>query len=289
MVVSIRDALRDAVGRIEKIGAQTPLLDAEVLLCHVLSVDRLYLVINGEKPLTEEEFINYQKNVEKRLVGVPVQYIVGKQEFMGMDFHVKEGVLIPRGDTEILVETVLEWIEINKKDEDVVIADIGTGSGVIAISLAKLVKNSKVYAVDISPRALEVAEKNAKHHGLNLCFLEGNLLKPLEDLGVKLDILVSNPPYIPKKDITSLQVEVACYEPSLALDGGEDGLDFYRRLVDGAWSPLKPGGLLAFEIGHDQAHAVERLIEENGHYANIKRIKDLAGIERVIAAEKRRT
>ncbi len=287
MVVSIREVLRDAVSRIEKIGAQTPLLDAEVLLCTVLSVDRLYLVINGEKKLTEEQFIKYQRYVEKRTVGVPVQYIVGNQEFMGMDFYVEEGVLIPRPDTEILVEAVLEWInEKTDKSRITIIADIGTGSGAIALSLAKMAEKSKVYAVDISSKALKVAKLNSDTHGLNsVIFLEGNLLEPLKEAQIELDVLVSNPPYIPKKDITELQVEVACYEPLLALDGGEDGLYFYRKLVDEGWVLLRNGGIIAFEVGHDQAEGVERLLFENKHYKNIKRIKDLAGIERVIIAE----
>lgn len=287
MHVSVGEALRDAARRIEKIGAQTPLLDAEVLLCHVLSVDRLYLIVNGDKKLTEEQFIRFQKSVEKRLVGVPVQYIIGHQEFMGINFHVEEGVLIPRGDTEILVETVLNWT--NKKrprHESIRIGDIGTGSGAIILSILKFIDNALGYAVDISPKALEIAKKNAELHGItSVTFLQGNLLEPIKEAGVKLDVLVSNPPYIPRKDITGLQVEVACHEPLLALDGGEDGLDFYRILVDEGWPLLKPNGLLALEIGHDQAHRVAELLNENGHYQNIQRVKDLAGIERVITAE----
>ena len=287
--MNIREALRYAVERIEGIGAQTPLLDAEVLLCAVLSVDRLYLVINGFEPLTEEQLHRYENSIGQRMRGVPVQYIVGTQEFMGMDFHVEEGVLIPRPDTEILVETVIEWIKtMNRLDELVKIADIGTGSGAIALSLAKLVEKADVYAVDISPKALKVARMNGDALQVtSVKFLLGNLLDPLKEFGIegKLDVLVSNPPYIPKAVIKELQVEVASYEPLLALDGGEDGLDFYRRLIGEGWSLLKKGGLLAMEIGHDQANDIEALVMESGRYKNVRRMKDLAGIERVITAE----
>jgi len=288
--VNIREALRYAVERIEGIGAQTPLLDAEVLLCAILSVDRLYLVINGAEPLTEEQLHRYQNSIETRMAGVPVQYIVGTQEFMGMDFHVEEGVLIPRSDTEILVEAVIEWInEMNSLDEPVKIADLGTGSGAIALSLAKLVEKANVYAVDISPKALKVAQMNGDELQVtSVAFLLGNLFDPLKELGIegKLDVLVSNPPYIPEGIIKGLQVEVACYEPLLALDGGEDGLNFYRRLIGEGWFFLKTGGLLAMEIGHDQADDIEALVMESGRYKNVRRIKDLAGIERVITAER---
>ncbi len=288
--MNIREALRYAVERIEGIGAQTPLLDAEVLLCAILSVDRLYLVINGAEPLTEEQLHRYQNSIETRMAGVPVQYIVGTQEFMGMDFHVEEGVLIPRSDTEILVEAVIEWInEMNSLDEPVKIADLGTGSGAIALSLAKLVEKANVYAVDISPKALKVAQMNGDELQVtSVAFLLGNLFDPLKELGIegKLDVLVSNPPYIPEGIIKGLQVEVACYEPLLALDGGEDGLNFYRRLIGEGWFFLKTGGLLAMEIGHDQADDIEALVMESGRYKNVRRIKDLAGIERVITAER---
>ena len=290
MTVKIRDALKEAVDRIVRTGSQTPLLDAEVLLCSILAVDRLYLIINGNQLLTEEQLHKFQLYIKKRMAGVPVQYIVGRQEFMGLDFLVEEGVLIPRPDTEILVESVLEWIsEKHGKTGTVRIADIGTGSGAIAISLAKLVIGSDVYAVDISPKAIKIAGINREKHQVmsKTTFLLGDLLDPLKDAGLwnKLDVLVSNPPYIPIGDIPQLQLEVAGYEPILALDGGADGLDFYKRLVEEGWALLKNGGLLAFEMGHNQADDIKKLLEENGRYTNIRIIRDLAGIQRVITAE----
>ena len=290
MGVTINEILKEAASRIKEMGAQTPLLDAEVLLCEVLQIDRLHLIINREQIMTDSQLLAFEKYVQKRLAGVPVQYIVGRQEFMGMDFYVEEGVLIPRPDTEILVEAVMKWIKENHENSYVIkIADIGTGSGAISVSLAKLLSNAYVYAVDLSPKALKITKLNCLKHQVekHMEFLLGDLLTPLREIGLMhtLDVLVSNPPYIPKKDIGKLQVEVASYEPTMALDGGLDGLDFYRRLVDEGWVFLRKGGLLAFEVGHDQAKAVENLIQSSGRYKNIKIINDLAGIQRVVMAE----
>lgn len=287
--VTIGEALRDAVSRVEKIGTHTPMLDAEVLLCDVLNTDRLHLIINKEQCITDAQLRVFGEYVEKRLAGVPVQYIIKSQEFMGMEFYVEEGVLIPRPDTEILVEAILEWVKEKHGTKNVRIADIGAGSGAISISLAKLSDSAFVYATDISPKALEITKINSQKHQVEnrMEFLSGDLLTPLRELGINnLDVLVSNPPYIPTEDIGKLQVEVACYEPALALDGGADGLDFYRSLVHEGWHFLKEGGLLAFEVGHDQALAVKNLIIISGKYNNIKIIKDLAGIQRVVTAKR---
>ncbi|WZL73590.1 peptide chain release factor N(5)-glutamine methyltransferase [Clostridiaceae bacterium 35-E11] len=287
MAIKIQEALQQAVAQIEQTKVQTPLLDAEVLLCHVLDLDRLYLYLQRNQELTYRQWEQYTAFVDKRVMGVPVQYIIHKQEFMGLDFYVEEGVLIPRPDTEILVETIIQWTQKNMhQQEGITIVDLGTGSGGITVSLAKYIPNAFVHSVDISPKALKIGMKNAESHGVKerTQFLQGDLFGPLEKAQMqnKVDILVSNPPYIPKDEIDKLQVEVAKYEPRLALDGGIDGLDFYRRIIDAGYIFLKNDGFIGLEVGHDQADAVKRLMEEKGTYKAIEKIKDLAGIERVV-------
>jgi release factor glutamine methyltransferase len=284
-MVSINCALRDAVDSLNG-KASTPLLDAQVLLAHVLHTDKLYLIVNKDRILTEKEHDEYNKLVKKRLEGVPVQYLVKNQEFMGLDFYVEEGVLIPRPDTEILIEKVLDNIDKGKKYN---IVDIGTGSGAITVSLAKLIPNSFVYSIDICRKALEIGRKNAKKHGVldKIHFLHGSIFKPLDEINLKgkVDILVSNPPYIPTKDIENLQIEVSKYEPKTALDGGEDGLRFYREIIDKAPEYLKNEGFIALEIGYDQAEKVVDLMKEKKCYNGIEVTKDLAGIDRVISGK----
>ncbi|MEW9123827.1 MAG: peptide chain release factor N(5)-glutamine methyltransferase [Thermotaleaceae bacterium] len=293
MGMTVGETLKNAADQLSEKKARTPLLDAEVLLCAVLKLDRLYLYIQRNRQLTEKEEEDFKSMLTKRLEGMPVQYILGHQEFMGLDFYVEEGVLIPRPDTEILVETVLGWVKekgLSKADVPPwTIVDLGTGSGAITVSLAKYIPNSALYSVDISQRALAIGEKNAVHNGVagQIRFLEGDLFQPLEEKGLegKIDILVSNPPYIPRRDIEGLQVEVAGYEPVLALDGGEDGLDFYRRIIAEGLRFLRQGGFMALEVGHDQAETVMSLMKERGSYGHIQKHKDLAGIERVVTAE----
>ncbi|MDF2545637.1 MAG: prmC [Anaerosolibacter sp.] len=291
-MVRIQDALREAVERLEAINIMTPLLDAEVLLCHVLDMDRLFLYVHRDRELTEDQLKTYSSMVAKRLEGVPVQYIVNKQEFMSLDFYVEEGVLIPRPDTEILVESVLAWAKEQGDQHNLIIADLGTGSGAITVSLAYYLRESFVYSVDISPKALSIGRKNAKILGVEerIGFVHGDLFEPLREKGLEncLDILVSNPPYIPKKEIDKLQTEVAKYEPKLALDGGEDGLDFYRRIIDEAYVFLKNGGLIALEVGHDQGETIKKMMEHKNIYADIRKIKDLSDIERVVVATVRK-
>lgn len=285
MGITIKKALEEAVEKL-KTKVFTPLLDAQVILCHILQVDRLYLIINKDIILTNEQILEYRRLIEKRFCGVPVQYITGIQEFMGLEFYLEEGVLIPRPDTEILIEKVLDSID---KDGKYNIIDIGTGSGAITVSLAKYIQNSYVYSIDISQKALDIARKNAMKNDVlsKISFLNGSLFKPLEDIGIseKIDILVSNPPYIPTRDIDNLQIEVSKFEPKLALDGGEDGLDFYRDIIDKAPRVLKNNGLIALEVGHDQARRVIDLMEEKKKYVDIEITKDLAGIERVVSGK----
>lgn len=282
-MMTIHKVLKEATGRLGEISA-TPLLDAQVLLCHVLEVERLYLIINKDRALTNKETFEYNEMIEKRLDGMPVQYIIRNQEFMGLDFYVEEGVLVPRPDTEILIEKILDSIDPDGKYN---IVDIGTGSGAITVSLAKFIKNAHVYSIDISMKALNIARKNAHTHGVTskISFLNGSLFEPLENIDIKgnVDVLVSNPPYIPSEEIRKLQIEVAKYEPRIALDGGVDGLDFYRKIVDNGPEYLRSGGILALEVGHDQARKVADLMKEKNRYVEIQITKDLAGIERVVS------
>jgi len=284
-MTTIHEALKDAEERL-KDKACTPLLDAQVILCHVLNEDRLYIIVNRDRILTDEDVYKYNKLIEKRIKGVPVQYLTGRQEFMGLEFCVEEGVLIPRPDTEILIEKILDFVDENTRYN---IVDIGTGSGAITVSLAQFIKKAYIYSIDISKKALEVAMKNAYNHGVmsRISFLSGDLFEPLENIDIKgkVDILVSNPPYIPTEEIERLQVEVSKYEPIIALDGGNDGLDFYRDIIDKAPEYLRKGGFLALEVGHDQARRVIELMEEKDRYVDIQITKDLAGIERVVSAK----
>ncbi len=284
-MVTIQSALEDAIKKLT--ASRTPLLDAQIILAHILNKDRLYILVNKDKILTEEEYTEYNKMIEKRLLGVPVQYIVKNQEFMGLDFYIDEGVLIPRPDTEILIEKVLSHIDEN---EEYTIIDIGTGSGAITVSLAKYINYSKIYSVDISDTAIGIAKRNAKTHDVldKIEFLKGSLFDPLENRNIKgnIDIIVSNPPYIPTKNIENLQIEVSKHEPKIALDGGEDGLFFYRKIIEYSKEYLKKGGLIALEVGHDQAKSVADIIKNHKAYKNIETTKDLAGIERVVSAKK---
>ena len=218
--------------------------------------------------------------INDRLNGRPIAYIVKNREFMALDFYVEEGVLIPRPDTEPLVEEV---IELSKGMKDVTIVDIGTGSGAISVSLAKYIKNSYVYSLDISDKALSIGKKNAVNNEVDdkIEFIKSDVFTGIKDRNLKLDIIVSNPPYIKKEDIKTLHTQVKDYEPYIALEGGEDGLDFYRTITEESLKYLKSNGILAFEVGHDQANDVCTIMENHG-YKKIYTKKDLQGIDRVV-------
>ncbi|KNF09734.1 release factor glutamine methyltransferase PrmC [Gottschalkia purinilytica] len=270
-----------------------PLLDAQLLLCHVLNVDKLYIYTHKNDKIDVEYVDKFLNLIEKRKERYPLQYILGKQEFMGLDFYVEEGVLIPRPDTEILIEKVIEIVNEGyfKEKEVINIIDIGTGSGAISLSLVHYIKNAFVYSVDISDIPIKVASINAERLGLTdkIKFLKGDLFFPLKDLGLynKIDIIVSNPPYIPSREISGLQKEVSEFEPRLALDGGEDGLYFYRKITDDSLDYLSNDGILAYEIGHDQGKEVEKLLSEKDIFKCTEIVKDLAGHDRVVIGYKK--
>lgn len=259
---------------------ESPRLNAELLISHAVGQDRLYLYTHFDKPLERTELDFLRDAVKKRASGICAAYIVGNKEFMGLPLEVTPAVLVPQPDTEILVDRVLEL----RGDIPLTVADLGTGSGAIMVSLLHYRPQWRGIATDISGEALAVARKNlAAHACLERCeCLQGDFWKPL--LGRKVDVLVSNPPYIPTEVIGTLPMEVRC-EPHLALDGGSDGLDFYRALAQEAAAYVVPGGLCAVEIGHDQAAAVQALLAANPAFTKPQVHRDLGGHNRVVTWE----
>lgn len=255
-------------------------LDAEVLLSYVLGQERIYLYVHFDEPMQQNELCKFREYVKKRAQHMPIAYIIGTKEFMGLPFKVTPDTLIPRPDTEILVENVLANTD---KNEEVKIVDIGTGSGAIILSLLVNLPKAIGKTVDIASKAIEVARENAAALKVDdRCeFFVGDLFTPLNS--DEFDIIVSNPPYIPQKDIVSLETDVKMYEPIGALTDGGDGLGYYRRLLMEGRAYLKKNGFIALEIGIYQSEAVKRIAEDNG-WKNIRIIKDYAGIDRVVLA-----
>ncbi|MBQ5587309.1 MAG: peptide chain release factor N(5)-glutamine methyltransferase [Selenomonadales bacterium] len=260
----------------EEKGVDSPRLDAEVLLSHILKCDRIHLYVNFDRPLVGEELSSFRQMVKARAQRMPVAYILGEKEFMGHSFRVTPDVLIPRPDTEILVE---EAIRLLAEKEAPRIVDIGTGSGAILLSVLKGTEGSTGVAVDLSPAALAVAKSNGERLGLadRAEFRLGDLYAPVDGL---FDAILSNPPYIPVRDMEGLSPEVK-QEPEMALVGGADGLDFYRRLIDDAPRYLKEGGIVLFEVGIGEAQDVAELGKRRGFSAQ-RILPDYAGIDRVV-------
>lgn len=277
--MTIKEMLSKGMIILKGNNIDSPKLKARLLLQYILKKPRQYLIIYDNEEVEKKEQWEYFVNIEKLTNGVPLQHITHHQEFMKMDFYVDENVLIPRPDTEILVE---EAIKIAKKMNQPKILDLCTGSGAIAISIAKDVPDAEVYAIDISQKALDVAKKNAKELVAKVKFIKSNLFNKMDK--IKFDIIVSNPPYIKKDIINCLSKEVQ-KEPELALDGGIDGLDFYRKITSQAIDYLKFGSYLCFEIGYDQKDEVLDIIKKQEHYSNIYCKKDLGGNDRVIVTQ----
>ncbi|MGN1180217.1 MAG: peptide chain release factor N(5)-glutamine methyltransferase [Suilimivivens sp.] len=254
-------------------GIEEAALDARLLLENVCGTDRNDLLVHGEEEVTKEKYDCYAGCILRRKNHEPLQQIIGCQEFMGLKFKVTPDVLIPRQDTETLVEEVMRYLH-----DGMHILDLCTGSGCILLSLLNYSNDCEGTGCDISEKALEVAKENAKALSLNASFVQSNLF---ERISGKYEFIVSNPPYIPTKVIPTLMEEVKDHEPTNALDGGEDGLYFYRRIIEDAGDFLYPGGMLFFEIGFDQAADVSSLMEEAG-FADVTVCKDLAGLDRVV-------
>jgi release factor glutamine methyltransferase len=262
-------------------GVENPRLDAEVLLSHILGKERLYLYVHFDQPLEEAELSAFRSAVKQRAARLPVAYIIGLKEFMGLDFEVTPAVLIPRPDTEILVEAALSRLS---AVDNPCILDLGTGSGAICISMLANLPTAKGVTVDISAEALSVAKGNADRHLVSerLTFCQGDLFAPVK--GQVFAAIVSNPPYIPEADIVGLTPEVR-QEPNLALMGGKDGLDFYRRIIQEGRNYLASNGFVAMEVGIGQAQLVAAMAEKTGVFKVDSIIKDYGGIERVVVLE----
>lgn len=263
-------------------GIESPRLDAEVLLAHVLEKQRIYLYVHFDEPLQPGELAAYREMIKKRVLRVPVAQILGEKEFMGLTFKVTADTLVPRPDTEILVQAAVDRLRAMAGEEPLRFADIGTGSGAICLSVLHYLAGTVADTVDISPAARAVAEENAASLGLadRITFHTGDLLQPLS--GISFAAILSNPPYIPEADIVKLAPEVRLKEPHTALSGGQDGLDFYRRLVNEAPAMLVPGGFTAFEVGIHQAGDVAALLKANPLIGRTEILPDYAGIDRVV-------
>lgn len=279
--MTIQENLRKAVQQLKENKIEEPMLKARLLLCYVLKVEKAYLVIHSEEEMRKQDEEEYKKVIQKLVKGYPLQYITHYQEFMKLDFYVDENVLIPRADTEITVEEVIMYCRKQEK-KGLRVLDLCTGSGAIAISVKKYIPNCELVAVDISKDALEIAKKNAKQHEVDITWVLSNLF---EEVKGKFDVIVSNPPYIKKEVIKTLDKQVQC-EPILALDGGENGLDFYKKIIEQAPDYLTENGKIFLEIGYDQKQEVVGIIEKTKQYKMVECKKDLAGNDRMIMAKK---
>lgn len=274
---TVLEVVRWTVGRFERQGIPTARLDAELLATRAFGLTRVELYTRFDQPLGEAELADYRGLVQRRVAGEPVAYILGRKEFWSLDLEVDRRVLIPRPDTETLVEQALE--SLRTKEGPARVADVGTGSGAVALALKKERPGDEVLGTDVSEDALAVARANADRLGIEVQFVQGDLVAPLRSLD-RFDLVVSNPPYIATTDIASLAPEVRC-EPHLALDGGADGLDVVRRLAQEARAVLAPGGGLAMEIGAGEAEAALAILGGCG-FVHIGVRRDLASIERVV-------
>ena len=273
--MTLRDALLEASASISR-------RDAETLLAHLVRRDRAWLLAHADGELPGEDLGMLRSLTARRAAQEPLQHLTGTQEFFGLALRVTPDVLIPRPETEHLVEAVLDWARA-QPDPQLRIVDVGTGSGAIAIALASVLEHASVTAIDISPAALAVARENAAEHhlGERIRFVEGDLLRPLVGAGASCDIVASNPPYVALDEAATLAPEVREHEPALALYAGASGLDIYRRLIPQAFDLLRPGGLLAMEIGFGQREALTQLLAE---WHSVRFVDDYAGIPRVVLA-----
>jgi len=277
--MNLREAIAEAAQSIK-------MRDAEVLLAHILQRDRPWLFAHIEESLSGEQLGAFRALTARRAAHVPLQHLVGEQEFFGLTLRVTRDTLIPRPETELLVEAVLSWIaEKSAAPHALRILDLGTGTGAIAIALAKRLANAELTATDISPAALAIARENAARHHLanRIKFVESDLLAALPD--ETFDIMVSNPPYVALADASTLAPEVRDHEPHLALFAGNDGLDMYRRLIPQVHKAIASGGLLALEIGYGQSEAIRALFAEC-EWRNLRVMDDYAGIPRIVLAER---
>lgn len=278
-LLTLHELISQGQTKLESCNKADASIDAELMALHILGYTKLERILNAQESISKEDRDTYWDYIEKRCSGVPLQYITNEQEFMGLSFYVDENVLIPRQDTETLVEKLIEK---SKKMQFKNIIEVGVGSGCISISLAKFIPGAQIMGIDISPKALEIAKKNWQINKIEspVKWIQGDILNdyPLDG---KVDLIVSNPPYITTKDCKELEEDVKDHEPMLALDGGDDGLEFYREITRQARNHLVRGGMLAYEIGYNQGEDVRKIMAENG-FVQIEVIKDLACKDRIV-------
>ena len=289
---TIRDILKWAISTLKESEIEFPEINADTLLAYVLSCDRTRIYTNPDDIINDADIRKYEELIYKRASHIPLQYITQRVEFISLDFVVDERVLIPRPETEILVETVLKKAQDNEfSDKSIVIMEIGTGSGNIAVSLAKNLNNAEIYTNDISHDALTLAKTNVQRHDVadNVHLLHGDFFGAFYNCIEKehADFIISNPPYISELEWNSLEPEVREHEPRQALVGGEDGLYFYRKIISDAHHWLRADGYLVIEIGETQADTIIKLMKNEIHYGEIEIIKDLQGKERIVSARRK--
>lgn len=287
--MTIAEAILQGANKLRKAGVAEARREAGSLLGYLLHRDRTFIISHAEDSISSAEQEAFALLVDERAQGKPLQYITGHQEFYGLDFEVNANVLIPRPETELLVEVALKLV--SNAEAETFICDVGTGSGCVTIALLHELPTARGVSIDISPAAIEVAKRNAERHEVanRVEFLVSDCFSGLDRSEQQFDLIVSNPPYIPAHDVESLQREVRDYEPRLALAAGADGLTIIRRLLTDAGAYLKPGGHLLFEIGFDQSEAVERLIApmvDEGSWKFLDIYADLQGIRRTVALQK---
>ncbi|MDX2031584.1 MAG: peptide chain release factor N(5)-glutamine methyltransferase [Blastocatellia bacterium] len=281
---TIAETLRRAGEALRAASIPNDLLDAQTLMAHAIGQDRTYLIVNFNRELTDEQRAAYSDLIARRAAGEPLQYITGHQEFFGLDFEVTPDVLIPRPETELIVEEALR-IAAEEALAAPAILDIGTGSGCIALAIARELPEARVIAADISPAALRVAKRNAGRHDLAISFVASDLLAAFAETAFA-DLILSNPPYVAAAEMPTLQREVRDWEPHLALTDAGDGLSFYRRLLAEAPARLKPGGYLLCEMGYTQSEAISAFVDRRRWEAP-RLLDDLQGIPRTIVLRKR--
>lgn len=283
---TIAETLKQASKLLHAASVPNDVLDAQTLLAEALGKDRTYLIVNFNQPLSDDLLTQYQALIERRASGEPLQYITGHQEFFGLEFEVTPDVLIPRPETEILVEETIRLIHQTNIPEPVIL-DVGTGSGCIAVTLARELDTANVIASDISPAALTVARRNAAKQGLEdrMQFIESDLLSAFPQMTFA-DFILSNPPYVAAKELPTLQREVRDWEPHLALSDFADGLSFYRRLLAEAPARLKPGGYLICEMGYTQSEVISAMVDRQ-IWQEPRLLDDLQGIPRTLVLHRK--
>ena len=295
MSLPVKELIKIGENQLRDAGVADAAIDAKELFCYMMHIDRTRLMLSWQDIMQDNQCEEYFALVDKRASRVPLQHITGEQEFMGLSFQVSDKVLIPRQDTETMVEDALDVITKNKLRNESLnckerhgwsVLDLCCGSGAIGVSLAKLAGDVKVTCSDLSPDALAMAELNGKNLGAKVKFVKSDMFEEFRGkLGnKKFDMIISNPPYIRREVIETLEPEVRDHEPMMALDGGEDGLDFYRQIVDEAPDFLKKEGVVMLEIGHDQMSDLIKMFSLDDRYSYVTGLKDLAGRDRIVVA-----